>query len=333
MRLTGKVSDSITCGQTVVRLGNGAGSPNAGFFVETLDAGGKLAEVTLLLVRDRPFALSVESSGRRGFQAQLEVRGRARAGASKQAVIVQSTDNFDPNGLDSKGSVLLDHWSDSNRALSAVSREEVVRDGADIAPDDRHVITLKVVPVIKAIAAGLRWTDLGPFCSRAEYEELAALMAAYAPRECLENVPKDGIGKLIKHLRELKTTEGIFDVDTQFKSEGIAGRVSAQELDDTDALFDVPADFSKPAPARTAAPPAPPPAADPPPSQPGPVAAALTKAGALQAYLAHGAAISVGPSVPLTPAEAGAQLAVEMSLMIVDSPEVLKRAREMIRPA
>ena len=121
MRLIGKVSDSITCDRTVFRLDNGEGSPNVGFFVDTYDTSGKRTEVTLLLLRDRPFSLKVESSGRRGFQAQLEVRGRARAGAPKQGVIVQSTDNFDPNGLDSKGSVLLNHWSDSNRALTAVS--------------------------------------------------------------------------------------------------------------------------------------------------------------------------------------------------------------------
>ncbi|WP_175148032.1 hypothetical protein [Paraburkholderia ultramafica] len=286
----------------------------------------------LLIVRDRPFTFSVASSGRRGFQARLEVRGRERPGAPTQAMVVQSADNFDPNGLDCQGSVLLDRWVDSNRALSAVARDVVSLDGPDISPDDRQIITLKVIPLIKVDAAGLRWTDLGPFCPREDYEELAALMAAYAPGKRIDNVSKDGIGKLLRHLRELKSTEGIFDVDTHFISEGFAGRVSGKELADTDALFDVPTDFSQPLPVtKPAAAPAPAPA-------PAPVAAAevqavLTAASGLMGYLAHGAAIPARPAVPIAPAEAGGEVAVDIKLVIVNSPEALELARRKITSA
>ena len=328
MPISGKVSEDIARGRIAVRIGNGAGKP-AGFFVDNASSGGTM----LFVVRNQPFAFSVAGSGRRGFQARLEVRGRDRPGAPTQAVVVQSADNFDPNGVDSQGAVLIDHWRDSNRALAAVSREEIGQDGSDIDADDRQVITLKIVPLIKVDAAGLRWTDLGPFCSREEYEELAALMAAYAPGKHLGAVPKDGIGKLIKHLRELKTTEGIFDVDTQFASEGIAGRVEQRELVATDELFDVPADFSKPIPAKATPAPAPAPSAAPTPVQPAVLQAALSGTSARKGYLAHGGPLSARAAVPIVPAEAGGEVAVDLTLVIVDTPEALEAARKKITPA
>jgi hypothetical protein len=285
----------------------------------------------LFVVRDQPLAFSVSGSGRRGFQARLEVRGRERPGAPTQAMIVQSADNFDPNALDSQGSVLLDHWRDSNRALCAVARDMVNLDGPDIDPDDRHVITLRVVPLIKVDAAGLRWTDLGPFCSRQDYEELAALMAAYAPGKRIDNVRQDGIEKLIRHLRELKSTEGIFDVNIQFVSEGIAGRVSERELVDTDALFDVPTDFSKPLVSKPTAAPAPAPA--PTPVQPAVLQAVLAETAARKGYLAHGAPIAARPAVPIVAAETGGEVTVDISVIVVDSPEALELARSKIKPA
>ncbi|WP_061152079.1 hypothetical protein [Caballeronia arvi] len=285
----------------------------------------------LFVVRERPFTFSVAGSGRRGFQARLEIRGRERPGAPTQAMIVQSADNFDPNGVDSQGSVLLDHWHDSNRALSAVPRDVVKLDGSDIDPDDRQVITLKIIPLIRVDAAGLRWTDLGPFCSRQDYEELAALMAAYAPGKLFQNVPKDGIAKLIKDLRELKSTDGLFDVDTQFISEGIAGRIPERQLVDTDSLFDVPADFSKPMPTKPAAAPAPAPV--PAPAPPAELQAVLTETKGSKGYLAHGGPLTARPAVPLVAAEAGGEIAVDITLIIVDSPEALELARNKIKPA
>lgn len=330
MPISGKVSENIERGRIAIKIGNGAAKPQ-GFFVENASNGGTM----LFVVRSQPFVFSVSGSGRRGFQARLEVRGRERPGAPTKAVVVQSADNFDPNGVDSQGKVLIDHWSDSSRALFAVPREDVALDGADIDADDRQIITLKVVPLIKVDAAGLQWTDLGPFCSRQEYEELAALMAAYAPGKHLVNVPKDGIGKLIRHLRELKTTEGIFDVDTEFSSVGFAGRVEAHELVDTDSLFDVPTDFSKPLPVRqnTAAAPAPAPEPAPTPVQPAVLQAALTGTSARKGYLAHGAPIPARAAVPLVAAEAGGEVAVDLTLVIVETPEALEAARKKITSA
>jgi hypothetical protein len=330
MAISGKVSEDIERGRIVIKLGNGAGKAG-GFFVDNASSGGTM----LFVVRSQPFVFSVAGSGRRGFQARLEVRGRERPGAPTQAVVVQSADNFDPNGVDSQGSVLIDHWRDSSRALSAVPREDVALDGPDIDADDRQVITLKVVPLIKVDAAGLRWTDLGPFCSRQEYEELAALMAAYAPGKQLVNVPKDGIGKLIRHLRELRTTEGIFDVDTDFSSVGIAGHVGEHELVETDSLFDVPTDFSKPTPVRqnTAPPPAPAPDVVPTPVQPAVLQAALTGTSARKGYLAHGAPIPARAPVPIVPVEAGGEVAVDLTLVIVETPEALEAARKKIASA
>jgi hypothetical protein len=329
MPISGKVSEDVECGRIAIKIGSGAGGPG-GFFVDNSSNGGTM----LFVVRNQPIVFSIAGSGRRGFQARLEVRGRERPGAPTKAVIVQSADNFDPNGVDSQGSVLIDHWRDSNRALSAVPREDIGLDGPDIDADDRQVITLKIVPLIKVDAAGLRWTDLGPFCSRQEYEELAALMTAYAPGKHLGNVPKDGIGKLIRHLRELRTTEGIFDVDSQFSSVGIAGRVEERELVATDELFDVPADFSKPLPAKQNAPaPAAAPPAAPTPVQPAVLQAALSGTSARKGYLAHGAPIPARAAVPIVPAEAGGEVAVDLTLVIVETQEALAAARKKITPA
>lgn len=329
MPISGKVSENIERGRIGIKIENGAGKPG-GFFVDGSSSGGTM----LFVVRNQPFMFSVSGAGRRGFQARLEVRGRERPGAPTRAVTVQSADNFDPNGVDSTGSVLIDHWGDSNRALCAVPREEIGLDGADIDADDRQIITLKVVPIIKVDAAGLRWTDLGPFCSRQEYEELAALMAAYAPGRYLGSVPKDGIAKLIRHLRELKTTEGIFDVDTQFSSVGFAGRVEQREVVATDELFDVPADFSKPIATKPGAmPTTPTPSPAPTPVQPAVLQAALTGTSARKGYLAHGTPIPARAAVPIVLAEAGGEVAVDLTLIIVDTAESLEAARKKITPA
>jgi hypothetical protein len=335
MALTGTVTEAITRSRAVISVSKAAGGLG-GFFVENPAGIPGVTGPILFVVRDQPFAFSVTASGRRGFEARLEVRGRDQPAAPLRAVLVQSADNFDPNGIDTQGSVLLDRWSDSHRSLTAVSREMVKLDGADIDPDDRQVITLKVVPLIKFDAAGLRWTDQGPFCSRQEYEELAALMAAYGRGEVFENVTRERIPKMIRNLRELKSTEGIFDTDTEFTSVGIAGHIGEHEVDETDALFDVPTDFSKPLPAKPAAAAAPAPAPAPQPlANPAQVQAALDATAGVKArpgFLAHGSPLAVRAAVPIVRGETGGEVTLDVTLFVFDSPEALEAARNRIKP-
>jgi hypothetical protein len=132
------IGDRITT-LTVESLGNKTYAP---FFIS--DNTSLLGRTLLVVIENDPLGFKIVSSGPRGFQAKLSLGERAAGDGEDRARTVALGTVFDPSKLDVKnGTLVLDRWDDDGRAIVADDTTAASRDGANVNPSDRKLVTLE----------------------------------------------------------------------------------------------------------------------------------------------------------------------------------------------
>lgn len=213
VKLQGTVSATIGEGPTTVSAHDVA-TGNPLYFITDHNQGG--ADTMLVIEHGHAFALTITSSGPRGFMARLSIGTRAPGRETETAA---STNTFDPAKIDFSATVVLDRWDDGGRKMIVGDGLAAIRDGVAVNMADRKSALLAVSPLLTVEAGGVVWGHSGPTFGNAEFARLAGLLERLSPGRVIAGASTDQLRALLARAemleRELAETDDIFAIDVE----------------------------------------------------------------------------------------------------------------------